>query len=160
MKKKIYVVSVIILMIDQLSKILSETFLSANKSLNVISNFFSLTYVYNKGAAWSIFKGQRVFFIIFSIVALIVVIKFTKDFVMSKRNIIGFGLLIGGILGNLLDRVFLGYVRDFLDFNIFGYDFPVFNFSDMAIVIGTLLLVIACFKGEDNGSSSEEESEN
>ena len=70
-------------------------------------------------------------------------------FKLNRRNIIAFGLLFGGIIGNLLDRFILGYVRDFLDFYILGYDFPVFNISDCAIVIGIILLIIAIIKGEE-----------
>ena len=72
----------------------------------------------------------------------------------NKRNIIGFGLLLGGISGNLLDRLFLGYVRDFLDFKIFGYDYPIFNIADSAILIGLIIIIIANIKGEEHGSSS------
>ena len=71
------------------------------------------------------------------------------SFKQNKRNILAFGLLIGGIVGNLLDRIIFGYVRDFLDFYVFNYDFPVFNVSDMAIVAGIFLLIIAIVKGEE-----------
>ena len=66
-----------------------------------------------------------------------------------KRNTLLFGLLFGGIIGNLIDRIFYGYVIDFLDFTIFGYDFPVFNFADICIVSGIFLLIIAICKKED-----------
>ena len=60
-----------------------------------------------------------------------------------------FGFLIGGIVGNLIDRVMFGYVKDFFDFYIFNYNFPIFNFSDIAIVIGIILLIIAILRGEE-----------
>ena len=83
----------------------------------------------NEGAAWSIFSGQRIILILIGLISLYFINKYIKDFKENKRNILAFGLLIGGIVGNLLDRMFLGYVRDFLDFKIFGYDYPIFNLA-------------------------------
>ena len=71
-------------------------------------------------------------------------------FKMNTRNSFAFALTISGILSNLTDRIFLGYVRDFLDFTIFGYDYPIFNIADIAIVVGVILLIVAIIKGEDN----------
>ena len=68
---------------------------------------------------------------------------------MYCNNTLAFGLLIGGILGNLLDRLIFGYVKDFLHFYIFDYSFPIFNISDIAIVIGIFLIIIAVLKGEE-----------
>ena len=65
-----------------------------------------------------------------------------------------FGLLLGGLSGNLIDRLFFGYVRDFLDFYIFGYDYPVFNIADICIVFGVILLIIAVLKGEDTNEDN------
>ena len=79
-----------------------------------------------------------------------------NSFKKNTRNNIAFSIMLAGIAGNLVDRVCLGYVRDFLDFNIFGYSYPVFNLADTFIVIGVILLIIAIIKGEDkNGSSSK-----
>jgi signal peptidase II len=152
--KKIIIISIIILIIDQISKIIISTFIPLNNSLNVIKNFFKLTYVNNEGAAFSILTNQRILLIMISFLALAFIIKNLKEFKVNPRNNIAFGLLIGGICGNLIDRLFLGYVRDFLDFKIFNYNFPVFNISDSAIFIGVVLIIIAIIKGEDHGSKS------
>lgn len=152
MKKKIIIISTLVLLIDQLSKILVGININLNDSI-IINNFFSLTNVYNEGAAFSILKGQRLIFIIIGFIMLIIIYNYIKDFKNNIRNVIAFSLLIGGITGNLLDRIFLGYVRDFLDFKIIGWDYPVFNIGDSAIFMGIILLIIAIFKGEENGST-------
>ena len=154
MKKKIIYLSFIVLIIDQISKILCDLYLKLNKPIPIIKGFFNINYVQNEGAAWNLFSGQRFILIIIGLVAIYVLYKFIKDFKENRRNTLAFSLLLGGILGNLLDRIFLGYVRDFLDFNIFGYNYPIFNISDICIVLGVILLIIASIKGEDYGSSS------
>lgn len=160
MKKKIFIISIITLFLDQISKIIAGLYLTLNESKIIIKNFFSLTYVYNDGAAWSILNNQRFLLIIIGIASLFIIYSYIKDFKENRRNNLAFGLLIGGILGNLLDRLFLGYVRDFLDFYIFGYNYPIFNIGDSAIFIGVILLVVAVVKGEDYGSSSRKRNKN
>ena len=88
---------------------------------------------------------------IFAVLCIICIIiyRFMYVFNKNKRNSVAFGLLFGGISGNLIDRTLLGYVRDFLDFKIFNYNYPIFNIADCAVVIGVILLIIAIFKGED-----------
>ena len=86
--------------------------------------------------------------------SVIMIYHFIFRFKKNTRNSIAFGLVIGGMAGNLIDRVFFGYVRDFLDFYIFNYDFPVFNIADTAIVIGIILLIYAVIKGEDLSENS------
>ena len=81
------------------------------------------------------------------------IIRYSYFFKKTKLNTYGFGLLLGGILGNLSDRLIFGYVKDFLDFIIFKYDFPVFNIADICIVTGVALLIISILKGEDNSGS-------
>lgn len=149
MNKKILLISTIILALDQISKAVIDITLKVGSSLKIIKNFFYLTYYQNLGAAWGILKNQNFLLIIGTIIILIVIYRYMYAFKSNKRNILAFGLLIGGIIGNLLDRIILGYVRDFLDFYILGYDFPVFNISDCAIVIGIGLLIIAILKGEE-----------
>ena len=154
MNKKTYLIAVLVLIIDQISKSLIEIFFKLNESVMVIKNFFYITVVYNTGGAWSIFSDHSYLFIIASIVAIVLLIKFMFGFKNNIRNSIAFASLFGGIFSNLADRLFLGYVRDFLDFKIFGYDYPIFNIADIAIVIGVILLIIAVIKGEDKYDKS------
>ncbi len=150
MNKKTYAMAVIILIIDQLSKSIIDVYFNLNESMQVIKNFFYITVAHNTGGAWSILEDYSYLFIVFSGLALIVLMKFMFSFKNNLRNNIAFACTIGGILSNLADRLFLGYVRDFLDFKIFNYDYPIFNIADMAIVIGVILLIIAIIKGEDH----------
>lgn len=154
MNKKTYIIAVLILIIDQVSKSLIEIFFKLNESVMVIKDFFYITVVHNTGGAWSIFSNHSYLFIIASIVAIVLLIKFMFGFKNNLRNSIAFASLFGGIFSNLADRLFLGYVRDFLDFKIFGYDYPIFNIADIAIVVGVILLIIAVIKGEDKRDKS------
>ena len=96
------------------------------KKKNIINNFFNLTLVHNDGAAWSILSGNRLLLIFISLIALIIIYYlFIKDKDLKKIDILTYGMLIGGIIGNLFDRIIYGYVIDFLDFNIFNYNYPV-----------------------------------
>ena len=134
MNRKILMFGIITLVIDQLTKVCATIFLDLNRSVKIIPNFFYLTLVHNEGAAWGLLSNHTWIIVVATIVA---------------RNNVAFGLLCGGLLGNLIDRVTSGYVIDFFDFYIFKYDYPVFNVADIAIVVGILLLIYAVFKGED-----------
>ena len=150
LNKKTYIIAVFVLIIDQVSKSLIEIFFKLNESVPVIKDFFSITVVHNTGGAWSIFSDHSYLFIIASIIAIVLLIKFMFGFKNNFRNNIAFASLFGGIFSNLADRVFLGYVRDFLNFKLFGYDYPIFNIADVAIVAGVILLIVAVIKGEDH----------
>lgn len=155
MSKKVYILTLVIFIIDQISKSIISTYLTLNKSIEVINNFFYLRYINNTGASWGILSNSRILLIILSLLAIIILIRYMYSFKKTKLNLIGFGFLLGGILGNLSDRILYGYVRDFLDFIIFKYDFPVFNIADIFIVLGVIILVISIIRGEDkNGSKS------
>jgi len=156
MNKKIFVIGIIALIVDQLSKILVGSFIGSNDVVVIIEDFFYIVNVENSGAAFSILEGRTMMLMVLSVFAIVALLKLSKDFIENKRNMVAFGLLLGGIFGNFGDRLFLGVVRDFLKFKIFGYNFPIFNVADMCIVVGVFLLLISMFKGEDkNGSSSK-----
>lgn len=153
--KKIAFFSLILFIIDQIVKLFISFNIDVNSSICVIKNFFYISHVHNFGAAFSILYGGRVFLIFISIVALVCLYKFLlKNKVFKNLEIISYSMLIGGILGNLFDRIFYGYVIDYLDFYIFDYNYPVFNIADMCIVISVCLLVIDMFRGGKNEVSS------
>lgn len=150
MNQKILIIATITLLVDQASKAIIETILSLNEEFTIIKNFFSFHYINNYGAAWSILNNHTVFLILLSLFALLLIYHFMYLFKTNKRNNIAFGLVTGGLVGNLIDRWIFGYVRDFLSFRIFSYNYPVFNIADTAIVIGMGLLLYAVWKGEDH----------
>ena len=154
MNRKILIIATIALAIDQITKVATSILLEFNKSLTIIKDFFYLTLCHNEGAAWGIFSNTKIIILIGTIIALITIYHFIYCFKQNKRNTLAFGLLLGGLSGNLIDRLLFGYVRDFLDFYIFGYDYPVFNIADICIVFGVILLIIAVIKGEDTNESN------
>jgi len=122
---------------DQVTKRL----VTAGTHIEIIKGFFYITYVENRGAAFSILQNFRWGFVILTFIAFAVMIRMM---VVQKHVLVrlSLSLLIGGATGNLIDRLFHGYVVDFLDFYPFGYDFPVFNAADVCITVGVALLII------------------
>lgn len=138
----ILIVSGLLLFIDQLSKHYISRLLFLGQSLPLVEDFFQLTLVHNPGGAFGLFRGASpLFFIIASILTLILLFLFWKNLPgkdLSGR--IGLGLVVGGALGNLLDRLRLGYVIDFLHLSLRGYHWPIFNFADVGISVGIIIL--------------------
>ena len=149
MNRKIFGFATLLLFIDQVTKIIVNLFIPLGEKITIIKNFFFLETIKNYGAAWSIFNSKVELLILTSILALFVVYRYMYSFKKNQRNNLAFGFLIGGIFGNLIDRIFLGYLRDFLSFTIFSYQYPIFNIADVSIVFGVFLLIIAILKGED-----------
>lgn len=144
MYKKLIIFGIIFLLIDQLSKGLISLYMNLNESFK-LTNFLSITYVHNIGAAFSILKGARWLFIILGIIALnIIYIFFIKDKKLNNFEIIIYALMLSGIIGNIIDRVLYGYVIDFIDITLFN--FAIFNFADSFIVISVILLVVFKWK--------------
>ena len=144
MKKKIFLLAIIGIFLDQVTKLLVTGFLNLNQVINVIDGFFSITYVRNTGAAWGMFSNNTLFISIISILFLFILIKYIKELPkIDFLYLVAFGLIIGGIIGNLIDRLLRGYVVDFFRFIILDYNYPVFNVADMLIVIGSIVLIIS-----------------
>lgn len=150
MKKKITIIAVLLFIVDQISKLILDRVLVLNKSITLLDKFIYITKVYNTGVSFSMLSGKRVIIILINIIVLVFLYFYMNKFKNNKRNIYAFGLVCGGLLGNLLDRIMYGHVIDFIDIHIFGYDYPVFNLADSFIVIGIFLLIYAIYIGEDN----------
>ena len=150
----VIIISIIFFIIDQIAKILVIKYIDINNSIELLKNFFYLTYTHNEGAAFSILTGQRILLILIATIILIILFNYIrKNKVKEKIDILAFSLIIGGSLGNLIDRIVRGYVVDFLDFKIFGYNYPIFNLADTFIVVGVFLLLILTFRKEHNNDS-------
>ncbi len=140
--KKIIPISLFIIILDQIVKMIISSKMLVNSSITIIKDFFNITYVKNIGAAFSILSGGRFLLIIIALIAIYIIYKLlVKNKNLNKINIINYSLLIGGIIGNLIDRIIRGYVVDYLDFTIFNYNFPIFNIADICIVISCILLI-------------------
>lgn len=156
MKKKSLIIAIIVFLFDILIKYIVDKSFYYGILKSIIPGFFYLTKVYNDGAAWSTFEGDRILLIVIAIISLVFLIMYQKSFKESKRNFLAFGLVYGGLLGNLCDRIRFGYVIDYLKFYIGGYEFPVFNLADTAIVVGFILIIYAIYRGEDkHGNKSK-----
>ena len=137
-----------ILLLDLLTKglIIPNLIPNVGDRVEVIPKLFSFIYVKNYGAAWGILGGRNIFLIVISIVILTLFIAFYVLRVKKVKNKsscllgISLGLIAGGCIGNLFDRLVFGYVRDFINFDFM--DFPVFNFADIALTFGIIIMVI------------------
>ena len=142
MKKKdiIFGIGYILLgiLIDQLIKIIIRVKMNTGDSFSIIKGFFYISHVENTGAAWGGFSGYTIILTIVSIIILGFFIYMFRNIDFKKKIIFSISLVmvISGTVGNLIDRLIFRSVTDYLDFVIFGYDFPVFNFADMLLVVG------------------------
>jgi signal peptidase II len=150
-----FIVSLAVLLLDQWTKgIITRTF-DVHQSASVIGGLFDLTYVRNSGAAFGLFASvdSSIKAVILNSVAVLVFIVVSAYALRSShksvRLQVGFALILGGAIGNLMDRVRFGYVVDFLDFSISGHHWPAFNVADSAICIGVGLLFLDMLRNEE-----------
>ncbi|HLR62191.1 MAG TPA: signal peptidase II [Lentibacillus sp.] len=138
-----YILALLVLAIDQLSKWIVVNTMEIGEQITVIGNFFYLTSHRNSGAAWGILQGQMGFFYVITVIVVIGLIYFMQKHARESKTLaIALSLILGGAIGNFIDRLFRKEVVDFLDFNIFGYDYPIFNIADSALVAGVILVII------------------
>lgn len=141
------IVLVACVLLDQFSKIYFKDLYLANGDTVVIENFFSFTYLVNKGAAWGVLSNVSwgiTFFIILTSVSLVAFVGVFIYALVTKRTFLSYSIaiVIGGTIGNFIDRVFFSGVTDFLKFTFGEYNFPVFNLADSFLVIGVILVAI------------------
>lgn len=153
MKKLCYFLATVIVLIDQVIKVFISLNMKIYESIPVIKNFFYITYVRNDGAAFSILQNKTYLLLLVAFLVLSFILCYiNKQEKFSKIEAIAFGFLLGGIIGNFVDRLLYGQVIDYLDFKLFGYDYPVFNFADSMIVIGVFVLVYIIFRSDVDDS--------
>ncbi len=149
MRKKIYGMSILFFLFDQLTKWIVVNQLPYGVPHSIIPSFFSLTYVKNTGGAFSIFQDHVTLLACLGIFFLIVALLFVqKSKISTWKEAIAVAGILGGISGNLVDRIFRGGVVDFFDFTFFGYSYPVFNVADICLVLGVLFFLWEEIKGE------------
>jgi signal peptidase II len=163
MKKDLVILTIgviLIVALDQITKQLIASQLSLGEQIQVIDGFFSITSHRNKGGAWSIFYGQMVFFYVVTVAAGVVFYFLAKDMDFTNKKLYSIALLlmIAGGIGNFIDRLLFQEVIDFLDFVIFGYDYPTFNVADIGLVVGVILFAYDVIKEEifDKNTSETE----
>lgn len=138
------VIGIVVTVLDQITKYVIRDSFALGETRPVIDGFMNLTYLRNTGAAWGMLGGQNGPLIILSFVMLALLVIFRRSFIVDCTiHRVAMGLMLGGILGNLIDRLRLGWVTDFLDFYVNGYHWPSFNVADAAICTGVGLYVIS-----------------
>ena len=143
-RDSIYLAIVLILVtVDYIIKTKIKTIMQLGDSIDVIKNFFSITYVQNTGAAFGMFKNQKILFLIVGLVAILILLySFSKT--DNKIVKISISMVISGAIGNIIDRLLYGFVVDMFDFHaIWSY---VFNFADICVVLGVALLSFSILK--------------
>ncbi len=132
--KKPLMIGAGLVVLDQATKFVVRANMSAGQSIPVIANIFHLTFVKNTGGVWGFFKGQSMFLVWLSIMAIGALLYFWDQFELPE---IMQSVILAGVVGNLIDRIFLGYVIDFFDFRIW----PVFNFADSFITLSIIYIL-------------------
>lgn len=144
MKRLFYLITIIVIAIDQYTKWIIVKNMELYEQITVINNFFWITSHRNKGAAWGILQDQMIFFYIITLIVIVAIVYYLEKHAEgSKLLMIGLTLILGGAIGNFIDRIFRKEVVDFLDVDIFTYNFPIFNIADSALVIGVGFVIIA-----------------
>jgi len=140
--KYVFLISFIIVVLDQITKHLVLKYMNPLESINILP-FLQLVVVSNKGCAFGMFKGVgSTLFIGVSIVAIIFV---TWLLIRTKEGYVGLSLILGGAIGNLIDRLCYGWVVDFIDFSIGKFHWPAFNVADSALTIGVIVVLLRCY---------------
>ena len=145
----IYMMAAILVTIDQITKYAVSHHFAHGQKNSIIEGFFYLTHCSNTGGAWSIFSGNA---LILGIISLMAACMIAGLIFYSCNTLMAFslGTVLAGAVGNMIDRFLHGYVIDFLDFIIFGYDFPVFNVADICVVCGGVgLILTVLFSGSN-----------
>ena len=135
-----------IVLADRVTKIFFSDLLSLGESLPLIRNVIHMTLVHNTGIAFGLFKNHGIVFIIIPIIAVILLVfnifYYRNNKELSRLYIGGFSLILGGAIGNLIDRISYGYVIDFIDLRVW----PVFNIADSAITVGACIIAVKCLR--------------
>ena len=138
-----YILIIAVIVFDQLSKFIIQSNMDLNSSIPLIEGFFSITYIRNTGAAFSVLQGKTIILIFIQVFVILAIFGYV---IYKKKSLhwtlkTALALIAGGGLGNLIDRVYNGYVVDFIHFHFW----PIFNIADISVCIGSGLLIIYVF---------------
>jgi len=133
----------LLIVVDQITKYLTGNFLK--ESVPLIKNVFHLTLAHNTGIGFGLLQNNNFILIFISVLIIAALIYLFNSSKKEKESLLAISLIMAGAIGNLIDRIFLGHIIDFLDFRIF----PIFNFADSLITIGIIYLIYASFKKKD-----------
>lgn len=138
-----YIIALFVVLLDQLTKWLIIAKMELGESIPVIDQIFYITSHRNRGAAWGILQNQMLLFYIITVIVIVYLVYFLQKHKHEKKGFnVGLALILGGAIGNFIDRLFRKEVVDFFDFRIFSYHYPIFNIADSALVIGVTILII------------------
>lgn len=144
-----YFIAVFIILLDQFTKWLIVSKMQFGESIPIIDQFVYITSHRNRGAAWGILQGQMWLFYVITLIVIVAIIYYIQKAAKGNRLLgVSLALMLGGAIGNFIDRVFRKEVVDFIHTYIFGYNFPVFNLADSSLVIGVILLMIVMLRDE------------
>jgi|SRR5699024_1511009 len=150
-----YLLALVTIVIDQWTKWLIVKNMELYESVSIIDNFFAITSHRNEGAAWGILQGQMVFFYIITVVVIVGILYLMQKYAKESALLtISLSFILGGAIGNFIDRLFRKEVVDFLDVMVFTYDFPIFNIADSCLTIGVILFFIATILDERKGKKA------
>ncbi|MEH7117847.1 signal peptidase II [Neobacillus vireti] len=155
-----YLIAIFVILLDQFTKWLIVSKMYFGESITIINNVLYITSHRNRGAAWGILQGQMWLFYVITIVVIVAIIYYLHKAARGKMLLgVSLALMLGGAIGNFIDRVFRKEVVDFIHTYIFSYNFPVFNIADSSLVIGVILLMIQMLL-EERGSKEKSYGEN
>ena len=147
--RRLVPIAILIALLDQLTKLLVMRWLDPDGPVTVIDGFFWLVNWGNTGAAWGLFQNSNLILAGISVVTLVAICLFHRSFQFHLRGSqVALGLISGGIVGNVVDRIRYGHVVDFLDFAIRGHHWPAFNVADSAICVGVGIYLLVTWRDE------------
>ncbi len=143
-----YLIALFVILVDQITKWLIVSKMQFGESITIIENVLYITSHRNRGAAWGILQGQMWLFYVITIIVICAIVYYIQKAKGKSLLGVSLGLMLGGAIGNFIDRAVRKEVVDFIHTYIFGYNFPVFNIADSSLVIGVILLMIVMLRDE------------
>jgi len=138
-----YLIALFVIALDQWTKWLIVKNMEIGESIEIINGFLYITSHRNKGAAWGILQNQMLFFYVITIIVVVAIIYYMQKYAKQNAMLgVALSLMLGGAIGNFIDRLFRKEVVDFIHTYIFGYNFPIFNIADSSLTIGVILLFV------------------